>query len=142
MDIELAADYDLPSDTLDGHSISLQANIEFHRKSMMRSTAARRASGLYRTEFLYLSQRPRAHRRRALPVAYADAGLKRLDGRSAGAARSILGADKYTEKRSAQNPEQNPFLGDRSIRMCLHDIPMFKTQLRGHARECRSATCG
>ena len=32
------------------------------------------------------------------------------------------------------NPERNPFLGDRSIRMCLHDIPMFKRQLRAIMR--------
>jgi phosphotransferase system enzyme I (PtsI) len=44
-----------------------------------------------------------------------------------------LGADKYTQEK-AQNPEPNPFLGDRSIRMCLHDIPMFKRQLRAIMR--------
>ena len=44
-----------------------------------------------------------------------------------------LGADKYTQGQ-AQNPERNPFLGDRSIRMCLHDIPMFKRQLRAIMR--------
>ena len=43
-DLELAADYELPSDTLDGHAISLQANIEFPRKSTMRSIAAPRES--------------------------------------------------------------------------------------------------
>ena len=44
-----------------------------------------------------------------------------------------LGADKYTQAQLA-NPERNPFLGDRSIRMCLHDIPMFKRQLRAIMR--------
>jgi phosphotransferase system enzyme I (PtsI) len=44
-----------------------------------------------------------------------------------------LGADKYTQEKAA-NPERNPFLGDRSIRMCLHDIPMFKRQLRAIMR--------
>jgi phosphotransferase system enzyme I (PtsI) len=44
-----------------------------------------------------------------------------------------LGADKYTQAKAA-NPERNPFLGDRSIRMCLHDIPMFKRQLRAIMR--------
>jgi phosphotransferase system enzyme I (PtsI) len=44
-----------------------------------------------------------------------------------------LGADKYTQAQR-QNPERNPFLGDRSIRMCLHDIPMFKRQLRAIMR--------
>ncbi len=44
-----------------------------------------------------------------------------------------LGADKYTQSKSP-TPERNPFLGDRSIRMCLHDIPMFKRQLRAIMR--------
>jgi phosphotransferase system enzyme I (PtsI) len=44
-----------------------------------------------------------------------------------------LGADKYTQAKQV-NPERNPFLGDRSIRMCLHDIPMFKRQLRAIMR--------
>ena len=44
-----------------------------------------------------------------------------------------LGADKYTQAK-AITPERNPVLGDRSIRMCLHDIPMFKRQLRAIMR--------
>ena len=44
-----------------------------------------------------------------------------------------LGADKYTQsKRFA--PEPNPFLGLRSIRFCLQNLPMFKTQLRAILR--------
>src|SRR5205085_10725845 len=46
-------------------------------------------------------------------------------------------ADKYAEDRTgaaAPQLERNPFLGDRSIRMCLHDIPMFKRQLRAIMR--------
>jgi phosphotransferase system enzyme I (PtsI) len=44
-----------------------------------------------------------------------------------------LGADKYTQsKRFA--PEPNPFLGLRSIRFCLRNLVMFKTQLRAILR--------
>jgi len=44
-----------------------------------------------------------------------------------------LGADKYTQsKRFA--PEPNPFLGLRSIRFCLQNLTMFKTQLRAILR--------
>jgi phosphotransferase system enzyme I (PtsI) len=44
-----------------------------------------------------------------------------------------LGADKYTQsKRFA--PEPNPFLGLRSIRFCLQNLMMFKTQLRAILR--------
>ena len=44
-----------------------------------------------------------------------------------------LGADKYTQARS-RIPERNPFLGCRSIRLCLQNIPMFKTQIRAILR--------
>ncbi len=64
--------------------------------------------------------------------AYADA-LRRLKGRPLVIRTLDLGADKYTQAKSL-NPERNPFLGDRSIRMCLHDIPMFKRQLRAILR--------
>jgi phosphotransferase system enzyme I (PtsI) len=44
-----------------------------------------------------------------------------------------LGADKYTQsKRFAREP--NPFLGLRSIRFCLQNLTMFKTQLRAILR--------
>src|SRR5207244_4789941 len=65
-------------------------------------------------------------------ASYADA-LSRLGGRPLVIRTLDLGADKYTQEKAAQ-PERNPFLGDRSIRMCLHDIPMFKRQLRAIMR--------
>src|SRR5690606_29041792 len=44
-----------------------------------------------------------------------------------------LGADKYTQMR-ADEPERNPFLGLRSIRYCLQNLPVFKRQLRAILR--------
>ena len=44
-----------------------------------------------------------------------------------------LGADKYTQSR-ARTPERNPFLGCRSLRFCLQNLPLFKTQLRAILR--------
>src|SRR5204863_6944671 len=64
--------------------------------------------------------------------AYADA-IRRLQDRPLVIRTLDLGADKYSQAKAA-NPERNPFLGDRSIRMCLHDIPMFKRQLRAIMR--------
>ena len=131
LEIELSLLRDLPAETLDGHSISMQANIEFPSDI---DDALRRGAvgiGLYRTEFLYLSNdhEPSEDEHYA---AYSDA-LRRLEGRPLVLRTLDLGADKYTEKQ-AQSPERNPFLGERSIRMCLHDIPMFKKQLRAIMR--------
>ncbi|MGB8225717.1 MAG: putative PEP-binding protein, partial [Sedimentisphaerales bacterium] len=44
-----------------------------------------------------------------------------------------LGADKFTQSRRFTR-EPNPFLGLRSIRFCLQNLVMFKTQLRAILR--------
>ncbi|MCY2954122.1 MAG: phosphoenolpyruvate--protein phosphotransferase [Planctomycetota bacterium] len=131
IEIELKELQNLPAVTKDGHVISLQANIEFPEE--VNDAVARGAAGigLYRTEFLYMASASEPteedHYR-----AHADA-LKRLDGRPLVIRTLDLGADKYTQAKQVV-PERNPFLGDRSIRMCLHNIPMFKRQLRAIMR--------
>jgi phosphotransferase system enzyme I (PtsI) len=131
MGSDLAALAHLPAETKDNHAISLQANIEFSEDIDEALAHGAEGIGLFRTEFLYLAA---AHE----PTeddqyrAYADA-VRRLKGRPLVIRTLDLGADKYTQERAA-SPERNPFLGDRSIRMCLHDIPMFKRQLRAILR--------
>jgi len=122
---------DLPARTLDGYEVSLQANIEFPHE--VEDSIARGAGGigLYRTEFLYLGKEIEPTEEEQFQ-AYCDA-LKHLKGRPLVIRTLDLGADKYTQTRG-NNQERNPFLGDRSIRMCLHDIPMFKRQLRAIMR--------
>jgi phosphotransferase system enzyme I (PtsI) len=130
-EVELSLLRDLPAETTDGHSISMQANIEFPGDIDDALRRGAQGIGLYRTEFLFLSNdhEPSEDEHYA---AYAEA-LRRLEGRPLVLRTLDLGADKYTEKM-AQSPERNPFLGERSIRMCLHDIPMFKRQLRAIMR--------
>jgi phosphoenolpyruvate-protein phosphotransferase (PTS system enzyme I) len=130
-ELELRELVHLPAVTLDGHAVSLQANIEFPEE--VDDAVARGASGigLYRTEFLYMAsttdptEEDHHH-------AYTES-LRRLGGRPLVIRTVDLGADKYTQAKNP-TPERNPFLGDRSIRMCLHDIPMFKRQLRAILR--------
>jgi phosphotransferase system enzyme I (PtsI) len=107
------------------------ANIEFPGEIDDALQRGAEGIGLYRTEFLYLAA---AHEPTEDDhyAAYAEA-CKRLDGRPLVIRTLDLGADKYTQEKAA-SPERNPFLGDRSIRMCLHDIPMFKRQLRAIMR--------
>jgi phosphotransferase system enzyme I (PtsI) len=128
---ELAALASLPARTIDGYEVSLQANIEFPHEIDEALARGALGIGLYRTEFLYLAgeHEPSEEDHYA---AYADA-LTRLQGRPLVIRTLDLGADKYTQARSAA-PERNPFLGERSIRMSLHDIPMFKRQLRAILR--------
>ncbi len=131
LELELKELQALPAVTADGHVISLQANIEFPEE--VNDAIARGAAGigLYRTEFLFLASAKEPTEDDHYN-AYADA-LARLDGRPLVIRTLDLGADKYTQAKQVV-PERNPFLGDRSIRMCLHDIPMFKRQLRAIMR--------
>jgi phosphotransferase system enzyme I (PtsI) len=128
---ELKTLAELPARTLDGHEVSLWANIEFPEDV---DTAVERGAGgigLYRTEFLYLASNHEPSEEEHY-AAYTEA-LRRLHGRPLVIRTLDLGADKQTQAKQL-NPERNPFLGDRSIRMCLHDIPMFKRQLRAILR--------
>jgi phosphotransferase system enzyme I (PtsI) len=128
---ELATLSKLPARTQDGHDISLQANIEFPYEVNDAVDRGALGIGLYRTEFLYLASDHEPSEEEHYQ-SYADA-LQRLAGKPLVIRTLDLGADKQTQARSS-NPERNPFLGDRSIRMCLHDIPMFKRQLRAIMR--------
>lgn len=121
----------LPAETLDGHQVCLQANIEGPEDVAESLARGAQGVGLFRTEYLYLkgNLEPSEEDHYA---SYAEA-LKRLGGRPLVIRTLDLGADKYTHAQLA-SPERNPFLGDRSIRMCLHDIPMFKRQLRAIMR--------
>lgn len=128
---ELAMLRDLPAETKDKHIVSLMANIEFPTEIDDAVQQGAEGIGLYRTEFLYLAAAKEPTEEDHYN-AYVEA-LKRLQGKPLVIRTLDLGADKYSED-SAPTQERNPFLGDRSIRMCLHDIPMFKKQLRAIMR--------
>lgn len=130
LEIELRTLRDEPAQTQDGHVVSLQANIEFPQEIDDAIEQGAQGIGLYRTEFLYLSRQTDPGEEDHY-AAYSDA-LKRLKGKPLVIRTLDLGADKYRE--GGESGEKNPFLGDRSIRMCLHDIPMFKRQLRAILR--------
>ena len=128
---ELRTLREMPAETKDGHVVSLMANIEFPEEIDDALKRGAQGIGLYRTEFLYLSS-DREPAEEDHYQAYVEA-MRRLGGRPLVIRTLDLGADKYTQAK-ALSPERNPFLGDRSIRLCLHDIPMFKRQLRAIMR--------
>ena len=122
---------DLPAVTLDGLKISLMANIEFPNEVAACQARGAEGVGLYRTEFLYLeagsepgeqeqfeAYREVVSRMHPLPVI-----MRTLD----------LGADKVS-RLSTLEPENNPFLGLRSIRLSLRQPKLFRTQLRAMVR--------
>ncbi len=132
IELELAQLRDLPAQTRDGHVVSLQANIEFPPEIDDAVERGAAGIGLYRTEFLYLNSEQEPTEADHYN-AYVDA-VRRLRGKPLVIRTLDLGADKYDPKADPATLERNPFLGDRSIRLCLHDIPMFKRQLRAILR--------
>ena len=122
---------DLPPITRDGHEITLLGNIEFPSEAQVVLEKGGQGIGLYRTEFLYLGSDSepteedhyQAYRQVIDVCGGRPVVIRTLD----------LGADKYTQSR-ARIPERNPFLGCRSIRFCLQNLPLFKTQIRAILR--------
>ncbi len=126
--LELAT---LPSVTRDGVPIHLYGNIEFAHEIPSLLAHGGEGVGLYRTEFLYLTS-PTEPTEEEHFEAYKQS-VELLGGRPLTIRTLDLGADKYTQER-AEEPERNPFLGLRSIRYCLQNLPMFKRQLRAILR--------
>jgi phosphotransferase system enzyme I (PtsI) len=113
--LRLAGLRDLPAITTDGVSVSLSANIEFPHEVAACLERGAAGIGLYRTEFLYLSS---------------DEAMK---GRPVVIRTLDLGADKMGS-RPLSEPEPNPFLGLRSIRLSLKTPELFRPQLRAILR--------
>jgi phosphoenolpyruvate-protein phosphotransferase (PTS system enzyme I) len=132
VETQLAELLHMPGRTLDGHEVALMANIEVPEGIDEAVDRGAQGVGLYRTEFLYLTREDGEPSEEDHYEAYVES-LRRLHGKPLVIRTLDLGADKYTQSKQA-SPERNPFLGDRSIRMCLHDIPMFKRQLRAIMR--------
>jgi len=128
---ELAREADLPAVTLDGVHVELLANIEFPDEIPEAIRMGARGVGLYRTEFLFLSMEAEPSEEEQFQ-AFASA-VENLEGRPLTIRTLDLGADKFTQRRMAE-PEPNPFLGCRSIRLCLQDLDLFKTHLRAILR--------
>ncbi len=121
----------LQSVTRDGVAIELLGNIEFPQEIPIIFKCGGEGVGLYRTEFLYLTRETEPTEEEHF-AAYSEC-VKLCAGKVLTIRTVDLGADKYTQRQKEQ-PERNPFLGLRSIRYCLKNLPMFKTQLRAILR--------
>jgi len=120
-----------PAETRDGARITLLGNIEFPDEAEIVLAKGGEGIGLYRTEFLYLN-RPTEPSEEEHYSAYAQT-VHICRDRPVVIRTVDLGADKYTQRKRFA-PEPNPFLGLRSIRFCLQNLAMFKTQLRAILR--------
>ncbi|MDA7920755.1 phosphoenolpyruvate--protein phosphotransferase [Verrucomicrobiales bacterium] len=118
---------DAPTETSDGVTITLSANIEFLQELSSVADQGAEGIGLYRTEFFYLSnQELRSEENqtanyREVAEATAPHGviIRTLD----------IGGDKMCPELYTV-PEPNPFLGWRGIRLSLDRPADFRIQLR------------
>lgn len=122
----------LPAQTVDGHRVTLLANIDLVPEIAAAKAGGAEGIGLFRSEFLFLQASPDLPDEDQQCAAYAalleafpdgpvtirtfDLGGKKL-------AREVLGA-----------PEANPVLGLRGVRLCLQKPEFFRTQLRALLR--------
>jgi phosphotransferase system enzyme I (PtsI) len=123
---------DLPAETKDGTRVALLGNIEFPHEA--KECVARGAGGvgLYRTEFLYLDRQTDPTEADHLD-AYLTV-IRDLGGRPVVIRTLDLGADKFATAAEPERQERNPFLGLRSVRLCLRNLTLFKTQMRAILR--------
>ena len=132
-DVTLDASARLPAITRDGTEITVLANIEFPSEIEAALEKGATGIGLYRTEFIYLSSVTEPTEENHYDV-YREA-LRLLDGKPLTIRTLDLGADKIHPGMSDDHHEEpNPFLGCRSIRLCLQNLPLFKAQLRAILR--------
>jgi phosphotransferase system enzyme I (PtsI) len=123
---------ELPAVTADGVRVHLYGNIEFPHECTHCLERGGEGIGLYRTEFLYLGKKDDPTEEEHLEAYLAV--LKALGPKRPLVIRTLdLGADKF-EGRAAGGRERNPFLGLRSVRFCLQNLALFKTQLRAILR--------
>ncbi len=123
----------LPAETRDGVRVALLGNIEFPQESGPCLDRGAEGVGLYRTEFLYLGKQTDP-----TEAEHLEAYLTVL--RTMGPQRPVvirtldLGADKFLPRAERAAQERNPFLGLRSVRLCLRNLTLFKTQMRAILR--------
>ena len=130
---ELLKNRELPAETTDGGRLRLYANVELSEEVASALDHGAEGIGLYRTEFIFLDRAdlPREEEH----FMHARGVLRRVAPFPATFRTFDLGADKVAPfAAGAHGKEVNPALGLRSIRLCLKERGLFKTQLRGLLR--------
>lgn len=135
----LEAMRDLPTETKDGRHIRLAANVEFAHECENIKASGAEGVGLYRTEFFLLGEKKlpdeeaqtRHYTNLIKGCAPHEVVFRTLDA----------GGDKLPFEM-LDEPESNPFLGWRGIRVSLSRPAIFKEQLRAILRASAAGSCG
>ncbi len=123
---------DQPSITKDGHQVELVANIGSPKDMENVVSNGAEGVGLYRTEFLYMESTDDFPDEEAQFEAY-KVVLEKAAGQRVVVRTLDIGGDKKLPYFEFE-PEMNPFLGYRAIRLCLDRKDIFKTQVRALLR--------
>ncbi len=123
--------------TLDGKRLIVSANVELPEDFPLVAENGAEGIGLYRTEFLFLN-------RDDFPTEEEQFEMYRQAAQASRPHSIIIrtldvGGDKVAALLAGEEPEMNPFLGWRGIRLCLDRPEIFRTQLRAI---CRAAVEG
>ncbi len=131
-DVRLAKVRELAAVTLDGHEVTLAANLDQASEATDVTKYGAKGVGLFRSEYLFLNRStwPDEDLQTGVYAQVAEALspdpiiIRTLD----------LGADKLSTLTRTNGEEANPALGWRAIRYCLDHREIFKTQLKSILR--------
>jgi phosphotransferase system enzyme I (PtsI) len=131
LELQLEAVVDAPATTPGGQPITLMANVDLPEEIESAVRVGAQGVGLLRTEFLLTG-------RAALPTENEQADYFRrvataFRGHTVVIRSYDLGGDKFPAAFKAPM-EANPFLGWRSIRVCLDEPEVFRPQIRALLR--------
>ncbi len=120
-----------PAVTKDGVAVTLRGNVDLPEEVETTLQFGAEGVGLLRTEFMVLG-------RTELPGELEEAEFfsrvaKTFAGHPVVIRSYDVGGDKFPASFQSQ-PEANPFLGWRAIRVCLDHPEMFRTQIRALLR--------
>ena len=116
--------------TLDGHWVTLRANVDLPEEAEAAAHSGAEGVGLMRTEFLVVGRATMPDEEEQY-LAYKHV-VEAFGGRPVVIRTFDVGGDKLPVGGYAS--DANPFLGWRAIRMCLDEPELFKTQLRALLR--------
>ena len=121
----------LPARTSDQRQLTVMANIEQPEEAASALEQGAEGIGLFRTEFLYLSQ-PQLPSEEQLYENYRQV-VEAMAGRPVTIRTLDIGGDKFAHHFDVV-PEMNPAMGLRAVRLCLKRQDIFKTQLKAILR--------
>jgi len=131
IEVRLRCVRDLTAVTLDGHRITLSANIETPEEARDAQESGAEGVGLMRTEYLF-TERGAPPDEEEQFIAY-DRVARALHPQPVIIRTLDIGGDKVSQLWPNAD-ERNPFLGWRAIRVCLEEPELFRAQLRAILR--------